>query len=341
MTDTTTIDILDNTPAADIAPEPVDFDLTAVNGLDIDDLLNVPLEAVEIHEDLNSRKYTAADIKTLAQELLDTGRQLQPVGFVPGSAPGKLRLVYGYRRYKALAMIHERLDPDHPLYRIQGVVLSTKVMTEHELFVLNVRENTNRQDLSPIDQAYSLDRLVNEFGMTVTAAACTMGKSKAWASQTLALLKLPEAVQREVHQGKISGVTAYELSRLDDEKRDKVLAEMKSTGNYSQDAARAAMRNTFDAYDDEGTPNPDPAPTTGRGSVIKPRTVKEFRVFLATEMGKVETSLPEGVKPEDESPRYKLMGALLYWFDGRGGRGADKKLRKAFAEAVPEVGDEA
>jgi hypothetical protein len=74
--------------------------------------------------------------------------------------------------------------------------------------------------------------------------------------------------------------------------------------------------------------------------LIKPRTIREFRMWAVDWMSAIESSMEEGTNPAEESPRYRLLAALLNWLDGKGGRGADKKLRRAFIEACPEVGDE-
>ena len=317
--------------------------LASIEGLRYGDLICVPLDAVEALEDDNSRKYTSADIGTLAQEILATGRQLQPVGFVPSPTTGKLRLVYGFRRFKALKQIQAKLNdgPEHNLRFLEGVILPVESTDSKTLFQYNVRENTNRKELSPVDQAHALDRLTADFGMTLTAAAQVMGKSKAWGTQTMALLKLPEEIQRRVHDGKMGAMAAYELSRLDPEQMETAIAAMDASGSNSQSAARSAMRELEGEEGGEEGVEEEAPQTPDKSKLIKPRTLKELRGFLGTEMGRIEGTLLEDVKPEEESPRYKLMGALLYWLDGRGGRGADKRLRKAFITAIPEVGDDA
>lgn len=327
--------------AADAGDEQRTTDILAsIDGLTYGDLIRVPLDAVEAPEDTNSRKYTSADIKTLAGEILATGRQLQPVGFVGGSAPGKVRLVYGFRRYKALKSLQSQLPEGHSLCWLEGTMLPLD-SSEQALFEYNVRENTNRMELSSIDQAHALDRLVSDYGMTLTAASQVMGKSKAWGSQTLSLLRLPETIQKRVHTGQMGAMAAYELSRLDPEKMEAAIQSMDAAGDNSQSAVRSAMRDLQDGGDGDSDGDTAPLEAPAKSNLIKPRTLKEFRAFMATEMGRVESSLEEGENPLEISPRYKLMTQIISWLDGRGGRGADKKLRKAFSEAVPEVGDAA
>lgn len=331
-------------------------EMKKIAGLEKGTLLRVPLEAVEVHEDANSRQYTNADIQTLAQEILETGQQLQPVGFISGSKPGMVRLVYGYRRFKALKQLLEtgKTTADSPLGRLEGRVVENIPATEdgstseRSLFELNVRENTNRLELSPIDQAYALRRMVDEFGYSLSQAAATMGRKKAWASQIMSLLKLPADVQRKIHQGLVAVATGYELARLDEEQLGAALEALENGGGeYTRTQAREVMRGMAD--DDgqgesqgagEGEGDGEAAEAPAKSNLIKPRTLKEFRMFLTDWMARTEASMGEDQNPAEESPRYKLMAAIMNWLDGKGGRGADKKLRKAFCEAIPEVGDE-
>jgi ParB-like chromosome segregation protein Spo0J len=327
-------------------------EMKKIAGLEKGVLLRVPVEAVEVHEDANSRQYTNADIATLAQEILETGQQLQPVGFVPGGGSGLVRLVYGYRRYKAIRQLVEsgKIPPESPLSKLEGrIVTSTPgdgELGERDLFELNVRENTNRLELSPIDQAYALKRMVDEFGYNLTQAAATMGRKKAWASQTMSLLRLPADVQKKIHTGAVAVATGYELARLEPEQLQSAL-QMLGDGDYTRTQAREVMRGMEDGGAGEGedqdniTAMPDDLPEKpAKSNLVRPRTMKEWRMFLVDWMARVEATVEEGQNPLEESPRYALFQAILNWLDGKGGRGADKKLRKAFETAIPEVGDE-
>lgn len=60
-------------------------------------------------------------------------------------------------------------------------------------------ENIQREDLNPIETAIGLKRLMKEFELTQQQVADTVGRSRAAVSNLLRLLKLPEDLQKAIH----------------------------------------------------------------------------------------------------------------------------------------------
>jgi len=65
-------------------------------------------------------------------------------------------------------------------------------------------ENMQRQDLNPIETAYGLKRLMEEFELTQQSVADAVGRSRASVTNLLRLLKLPESVQEQIHLGRLT-----------------------------------------------------------------------------------------------------------------------------------------
>ena len=63
-------------------------------------------------------------------------------------------------------------------------------------------ENIQREDLNPLEEAIGIQRLIDEFQMTHQAAADAVGRSRSAASNLLRLLKLPQAVQDMLMEGR-------------------------------------------------------------------------------------------------------------------------------------------
>jgi ParB family chromosome partitioning protein len=57
-------------------------------------------------------------------------------------------------------------------------------------------ENIQREDLSPLEEAQALSRLIDEFGLTHQQAAEAVGRSRAAVSNLLRLLELPAEIKR-------------------------------------------------------------------------------------------------------------------------------------------------
>ena len=59
-------------------------------------------------------------------------------------------------------------------------------------------ENIQREDLNPIEEARSLHRLIEEFGLTHADAADAVGRSRATVTNLLRLLELPRMVRESL-----------------------------------------------------------------------------------------------------------------------------------------------
>ena len=62
-------------------------------------------------------------------------------------------------------------------------------------------ENLQRQDLSALEEAQGIARLINEFGLTHEQAAQAVGRSRSATTNLLRLLSLPEAIQQHLRDG--------------------------------------------------------------------------------------------------------------------------------------------
>ena len=65
-------------------------------------------------------------------------------------------------------------------------------------------ENLQREDLNPIDEARGFEQLIRQFNLTQEAAAARVGKGRVAVANALRLLKLPQAVQFMVADGRLS-----------------------------------------------------------------------------------------------------------------------------------------
>lgn len=69
---------------------------------------------------------------------------------------------------------------------------------------LAIIENLQREDLNPIDRARAFARLADEFGLTHAQIGKKMGKSRAYVSNSLRLLQLPQDIMDALQAGRIS-----------------------------------------------------------------------------------------------------------------------------------------
>ncbi|MEO5627861.1 MAG: ParB/RepB/Spo0J family partition protein [Candidatus Saccharimonadales bacterium] len=103
------------------------------------------------------------------------------------------RLVAGERRWRAAQLAG--------LKQVPAIVRSLEELEELELALV---ENVQREDLSPLDQAMSIHRLLNQFNLKQEVIAQRLGKANSTIGNILRLLNLPVNVQEALRDGLIS-----------------------------------------------------------------------------------------------------------------------------------------
>jgi len=171
---------------------------------------------------------------------------------------------------------------------LKVVPVVKRTFTEQERLEAMIVENLQREDLTPLEEANGFKRLV-EMGLSQRKIAAQVGRSQGHVAKRLALLALPEKVQKQVDSGGITLPDAQELAKLkDDPKRvEQLAAQGKSTygasissqvetelGKRTREKKRAAAA---DALRKKGE-NVIDAPTDTYGyRVSLPAGVKEVR----------------------------------------------------------------
>jgi ParB family chromosome partitioning protein len=150
------------------------------------------------------------------QDLADSIRQygvLQPLVVTrneiitpEGGMRVEYELIAGERRLRAsrLAQLHQV-----PVIIRRGEDSKMKL----ELAII---ENLQREDLNPIDRARAFSQLVDEFGLTHGQIGKKMGKSRAYVSNSLRLLQLPQDIMEALQAKKISEGHTRPLMMLND-----------------------------------------------------------------------------------------------------------------------------
>ena len=143
-----------------------------------------PVDRIDPHMDQARRRFDETEITSLASTMAERG-QLQPILLRKHpTVRDRWVIVAGERRWRAA-----RLN-DWP----------TILAIEHEdnPEVASLIENLQRVDLTPVEEARGLERLIAGKGWTQSAAGAALGKSKAEVSATLRILSLPAAVLEAV-----------------------------------------------------------------------------------------------------------------------------------------------
>ncbi len=87
---------------------------------------------------------------------------------------------------------------------IEKIPAIVRDLSDKEVLLIALIENVQRKDLNPIEEALSYRRLIEEFGYTQEEIAQEVGKDRATIANLIRLLSLPEEIQRDVIEGRLS-----------------------------------------------------------------------------------------------------------------------------------------
>ncbi|MDE6676108.1 MAG: ParB/RepB/Spo0J family partition protein [Clostridia bacterium] len=144
---------------------------------------------------------------------------------------GTYMIIAGERRYRAAKIAG-----------LDTVPVIIKELDEREIQEVSLIENLQREDLNPIEAAYGMKRLMEEFHLTQEVLAERLGKSRPAIANTLRLLTLSEEVIALVRDGKLSSGHARTLVTVPAEKQTEVANECIKNGWSVRETERAVKQ---------------------------------------------------------------------------------------------------
>lgn len=141
-------------------------------------------------------------LNALAASIKEKG-VLQPL-LVRAKEDGMFEIIAGERRFRAARQAG--------LSEVPAIV---KEMGDKEVLEVALVENLLRENLSAIEEAEGLQRLINEFSHTQEALSEIIGKSRSYIANTLRLLALPNTVQQMVRDNILTAGHVRPLIGLD------------------------------------------------------------------------------------------------------------------------------
>lgn len=123
----------------------------------------------------------------------------------------------GYEQYEIIA--GERRWRAAQLAQLKEVPVLIYVVSDQTALALALIENIQREDLNPIEEAYALHRLIEEFGFTHQQTAQAIGKSRTNVTNLLRLLNLTASVKQWLEERKLEMGHARALLMLPSEQQ--------------------------------------------------------------------------------------------------------------------------
>ncbi len=149
-------------------------------------------------------KFDEKAIDELAQSIKEAGI-LQPIIVVPED--GFYKILIGERRWRAA----QRAG----LTKIPALIRNIPKKQQLEISLV---ENLQREELNPVEIALAYKKLTDELGYTQEEVAEKVGKERASVTNFLRLLKLPNEIQAELQEGRLSVGHAKALLTIEDPK---------------------------------------------------------------------------------------------------------------------------
>jgi ParB family chromosome partitioning protein len=118
---------------------------------------------------------------------------LQPLVVTPGKTKGSYTLIAGERRWRA-----------SKLAGLKDVPAIVRTHQELEQLEVALIENVQRIDLSPLEQAVSIERLHGQFNLGYDEIAKRLGKASSTVQNTVRLLGLPDAARDALAERRIT-----------------------------------------------------------------------------------------------------------------------------------------
>jgi ParB family transcriptional regulator, chromosome partitioning protein len=170
----------------------------------------LPVDSIECDPQL--RDVSDQSVVGLARSIQEIGLQ-QPVRVRRDGA--RMVMLDGERRLRACRLTKARDIP---------VIVEEKELSEGEILHRQIISAVQKTELSPIERALAIKRLMEATGWQANEAAAKCGLSAPSVCKLLALLSLPQPILRRVGTGEIGLAGAYALCQVADRERQAALA---------------------------------------------------------------------------------------------------------------------
>ena len=241
------------------------------------ELAHLPVEMIHPNPRQPRRRFDGEATSGLADSIRSQG-VVQPVLVRPREAGG-YELIAGERRWRAAR--------EAGLATIPALVEELDDDTALEISII---ENLQREDLSPLEEAAMYDRMVREHGYSIRKLAEKLGKDKGYLENRLRLAGAPDEIRELVSLRKDTLSHAYELMKVQDDRKRRRLAARVASGELSLVKLREKIEGRPRRTRDDAADTPD-------------QTTAEESIATPTEAA--------GDEPDWTSPRRETVGDAL------------------------------
>jgi ParB family chromosome partitioning protein len=193
------------------------------------ELRMLPIQQIQPGKYQPRRHWNDEALDELAASIKAQG-VIQPV-VVRELGKNSYELIAGERRWRAAQRAQ--------LAEIPALI---KKVSEEAVPAMALIENIQRQDLTPLEEADALKRLIDDFDLTHQQAADAVGRSRASVSNMLRLTEMPESIKRLLDEGKLEMGHARCLLTLPEHDAERLALEAARHGWSVRELEEAARR---------------------------------------------------------------------------------------------------
>lgn len=168
-----------------------------------DRIVYIGLDRIKPNANQPRKQFREEALQDLTNSIQEHG-VIQPILLRPTKKG--YEIVAGERRYRAARRAGLKVIP--------AIV---RELDERQNMLYALIENMQREDLNSIEEAKGLQEMLETYGLTQEEVAKSVGKSRPYVTNALRLLKLPEAVQFLVEEGRLSAGHARAIAGIEGE----------------------------------------------------------------------------------------------------------------------------
>ena len=190
-------------------------------------ILEVPISQIKANPSQPRKVFNESELRELADSIKRNGL-LQPI--LVSSKDNGYELIAGERRFRACKLIGMK--------KVPVIVKQTNKNKKLELALI---ENIQREDLNPMEEAYSYKQILDTQGLSHAELAKVVSKARSTVTNSLRLLELPEDAQKMLSENKITAGHARAIlsvsTQMGKEKLTKKIIEDKLTVREAESLA--------------------------------------------------------------------------------------------------------
>ena len=204
-------------------------------------IVELSLDKIIPNKNQPRNRFNEESLAELAESIKEFG-VIQPIVVRRLDGEEKYEIVTGERRCRAIKKIGINTIPSI-------VVKDVDDISSLEMALI---ENLHRDDLRPMEKAYTFKQLIDEFKITHEQLSKRIGKSRVSITNSLRLLSLPPEVQKLIDEEKISEGHARSILAIEGkEEKVKIANLIVKKGLSVRDVERIAVKKREPAGDKE------------------------------------------------------------------------------------------